>query len=149
MDFMTPLLWLGLALALAAVELVTGAFVIVFFAFGAICAAAIRFVMPDASPFFVWGAFGVLSVASMTLLRRRFVDAFRQKSESFEARDEGRVVTLPSELAPGQELRVEYQGTEFSALNVGRHVLPAGRARIVGVEGVKLHVDMVDNPKLP
>ena len=53
----------------------------------------------------------------------------------------GESVNVTSDLAPGADVRLEYRGTEWTALNVGNaEILSGTRANIVNVDGLTLHI---------
>jgi membrane protein implicated in regulation of membrane protease activity len=65
----------------------------------------------------------------------------RRKLPAMKGGPAGEVVTLPTELSPGESCRLEYRGGSWSAVNGGHAVIAAGaRARIARVDGLTLVV---------
>jgi membrane protein implicated in regulation of membrane protease activity len=53
----------------------------------------------------------------------------------------GEEVTVPTDLPPGGNCRLEFRGSTWTAQNKSEHEMSAGsRARIVHVEGLTLHI---------
>ena len=51
---------------------------------------------------------------------------------------------LAQALEPGKTARIEYRGTGWTAVNVGKELIPAGgEARIESIDGLTLHVRAV------
>ena len=88
-----------------------------------------------------WLLFAVLAVTAMFTLRRPIYAKLMNKPFSNVSTDLEQRVVLAQELAPGKSCRIEYRGSGWTAINVGKHVIPAGGdARIDSIEGLTLHV---------
>ena len=88
-----------------------------------------------------WLIFAVLAAASMLIFRRRIYERMRRKLPAMKGGPAGEIITLPTELSPGETCRLEYRGGSWSAINGGKAAIPAGaRARIDRVDGLTLVV---------
>ena len=65
----------------------------------------------------------------------------RRKLPAMKGGPAGEIITLPTELSPGETCRLEYRGGSWSAVNGGKAAIPAGaKARIDRVDGLTLVV---------
>jgi|SRR5450432_1006587 membrane protein implicated in regulation of membrane protease activity len=88
-----------------------------------------------------WAIFGVLSVVSVVVFRRRIYSRLRKNLPDMKHGPVGDTVVLPAQLQPGETCRLEYCGGSWSAINGGASLISAGqRARIDGVNGLTLVV---------
>jgi len=86
-----------------------------------------------------WLLFAVLAATFMLTFRRRIYERIRRNLPAMKGGPAGEIVTLPTELPPGETCRVEYRGCSWSAVNAGLEVIAAGsRARIERVDGLTL-----------
>lgn len=89
-----------------------------------------------------WMVFGILSLVFMFSFRRRLYEKIRGNVEGFKESLAGVSVAVDNDLAPGDETRLEYRGTKWTARNVGSDAIAAGgRARVVRAEGLTLHIE--------
>jgi membrane protein implicated in regulation of membrane protease activity len=94
--------------------------------------------MPD---WLQWLVFAVLAATSVFTFRRRIYERMRRKLPAMKGGPAGEIITLPTELSPGETCRLEYRGGSWSATNGGKAAIPAGaRARIDRVDGLTLVV---------
>jgi hypothetical protein len=94
-----------------------------------------------------WVAFAVLALIFMVTFRRSLYLKIRGGGESFPETMSGESVNVTSDLAPGADVRLEYRGTEWTALNVGNAEISSGtKAKIVNVDGLTLHIS-ADEPE--
>lgn len=94
--------------------------------------------MPD---WLQWLVFAVLAATSVFTFRRRIYEKMRRKLPAMKGGPAGEIITLPTELSPGETCRLEYRGGSWSAINGGKAAIPAGaRARIDRVDGLTLVV---------
>jgi membrane protein implicated in regulation of membrane protease activity len=94
--------------------------------------------MPD---WLQWLVFAVLAATSVFTFRRRIYERMRRKLPAMKGGPAGEIITLPTELSPGETCRLEYRGGSWSAINGGKAAIPAGaRARIDRVDGLTLVV---------
>ncbi|MBX3017134.1 MAG: NfeD family protein [Bdellovibrionaceae bacterium] len=134
-------IWLILGLALIGAELLSGAFVILFFGVGALITAVtvIVTIIPLALQILI---FGVSSLALLMIFRKRFIKTVseEEKKRSLSA-DVDTQLILSESLAPGAEAMVAYQGTHWTAVNLENEELKQGtRVRIERTEGIKIFV---------
>jgi membrane protein implicated in regulation of membrane protease activity len=88
-----------------------------------------------------WVLFAVLSIAAVATMRKQIYAKLRNRPAASVDTDVNQRVRIPEELAPGKSTRVEYRGTGWTVLNVGKHSIPAGQeVRIESVDGLTLHV---------
>ena len=88
-----------------------------------------------------WVAFAVLALIFMVTFRRSLYLKIRGGGDSFPESMSGESVNVTSDLAPGAEVRLEYRGTEWTAMNVGDAEISSGtKAKIVNVDGLTLHI---------
>jgi len=88
-----------------------------------------------------WLVFAALAATSVVTFRQRIYDRMRRKLPPLKGGPAGEIVTLPTELPPGETCRLEYRGCSWSAINGGKAAIPAGaRARIERVDGLTLVV---------
>ena len=88
-----------------------------------------------------WMAFAVLSLLSFFTFRKSLYEKIRG-APGFHATLTGNSVKVDEELAPGDEMRLEYRGTRWTARNVGDAAIAAGtRATVVEVDGLTLRIE--------
>jgi membrane protein implicated in regulation of membrane protease activity len=88
-----------------------------------------------------WAVFGVLSVVSVVVFRRRIYTRLRKNIPDMKHGPVGETLVLPAELRPGESCRLEYCGSSWNATNGGASLILAGqRARIDRVNGLTLVV---------
>lgn len=134
-------IWAASGLVLLGIEFLTpGGFFVFFFGVGAFmaaaCAAAGLMNLPAQM-----GIFGVVSAASLVLLRKRLVDKFHTHPDLQKSLGDiaGGVAITQDDIAPGAHGRAEYRGTQWAAKNVGAQVVKKGqRCRIESVEGLTI-----------
>ncbi len=88
-----------------------------------------------------WVAFAAFALIFMLVFRRSLYLKIRGGGESFPETMAGESVNVTSDLAPGADVRLEYRGTRWTALNVGDAEIARGsKAKIVNVDGLTLHI---------
>jgi membrane protein implicated in regulation of membrane protease activity len=93
------------------------------------------------APWLQWLIFAVLAATSMFTFRRRIYERLRRGLPALKGGPAGEIVTLPTELPPGETCRLEFRGSSWSAVNGGKAVIAAGgKARIERVDGLTLVV---------
>ena len=96
-------------------------------------------VMPDWAQ---WMVFAILSLTSFFTFRKTLYEKIRGHAEGFNETISGQSVKIQSDLAPGNDARIDYRGTKWTARNVGGESIAGGsRAKVVKVEGLTLHVE--------
>jgi len=134
--------WIAVGAILLGAELtfVTAQFYLVFVGASALIVGFLGLAELNVAAWLQWLIFILLSVGSLLGFRRRFYERLRPKLPGMKA-PAGDLVVLPQALPPGEECRLEYRGSSWSALNAGRSVIAAGaRARIERVDGLTLIV---------
>lgn len=137
---MTPtVVWLLIGFVLLVAELATGTFMLIFFGLSALLVALIRQFGVDSWPLegTLFALFGVLCVL---FFRKRLQQSFESR-EKLSVGDEFQSIRAPHDLRPQESCSVEYQGSVFTAVNIGREIVSEGEMmRIERTEGVKLLV---------
>jgi membrane protein implicated in regulation of membrane protease activity len=88
-----------------------------------------------------WLIFAAMAATSVLTFRRRIYERMRRKLPAMKGGPAGEIITLPTELPPGETCRLEYRGGSWSAINGGKAAILAGaRARIDRVDGLTLVV---------
>lgn len=88
-----------------------------------------------------WLAFAFLSLVSMLTFRRTLYAKIRANVKGFKEGIAGEFVSVTEALAPGASGSVEFRGSNWTVLNVGKQSIAAGsRAKVVKTEGITLHV---------
>ncbi len=136
--------WISVGIILMGIELtaVDAAFYLIFVGAAAVCVGIVGLAGVDLP---VWGqllAFAILAVASMVLFRGRLYDKIRGGLPGFEYKVAGRFVSVGEDVPTGGQTRVELQGTQWTAVNVGPTPIAAGgRARVIGRDSVHLSIE--------
>ena len=88
-----------------------------------------------------WIAFAALSLVSMFTFRRSLYMKIRGSAKGFSNSMAGSSIDITSNIAPGATIRLQYRGTEWTALNVGDTEISDGsKATIVNVDGLTLQI---------
>ncbi len=142
-------IWVSIGIVLMGLELaaVDAAFYLVFVGAAAVVVGIVGLAGVELP---LWGqlsAFAVLAVVSMVWFRRKLYDRVRGGLPGFEYDMMGRIVSVGEDVPLGGRTRVELQGTQWTAVNVGMAPIAAGaRARVVGKESVSLSImELVDD----
>lgn len=94
-----------------------------------------------------WVTFAILALIFMVTFRRSLYLKIRGSADSFPETMSGESVKVTSDIAPGADVRLEFRGSEWTALNVGDAEIASGtRAVIVNVDGLTLHIS-ADQPE--
>jgi membrane protein implicated in regulation of membrane protease activity len=130
--------WAVVGLLLLGVELFTGTFMVLFFAFGAFLTAAITWLgFLEGEPFQIV-IFTVLSVGGLFFFRDKLRVGLKGHKHELQG-DIGTSVMIDTDVAPGAQTEVQYQGARWIAVNDSDQVLSRGSsARVSKVDGVKL-----------
>ena len=89
-----------------------------------------------------WIAFAALSLISFFTFRKSLYAKIRGGAVGFNETLKGKSVNVDEELAPGDETRLEYRGTNWTAKNVGSEPIKAGaHATVVEVDGLTLRIE--------
>lgn len=141
--------WLSIGIVLMGVELtaVDAAFYLIFVGAAAVCVGIVGLAgvaLPLEGQLL---AFAVLAVVSMVWFRKKLYDRIRGGLPGFEYTLAGRVVSVGEDVPLGGKTRVDLQGTQWTAVNVGPTRITAGaRARVVGRDSLNLSIEgLVDD----
>ncbi len=136
--FFSPwLIWFLAGIVIILAELALPGFVIIFFGLGCWGAAVAAVIAPAAYSTQLL-VFLIVSLTSLVTLRKIAMRIFVGRSENSVSIDTGNVavgarIKIDQDIEPGQEARVRYRGTVWTAVSEDR--LPAGsEAEIIGVD---------------
>ena len=88
-----------------------------------------------------WVSFAVLALIFMVTFRKTLYLKLQAGAKGFRASLTGDTVKVSSDLAPGQDARIEHRGSDWTAVNVGDAEIAIGsKAKIVKVDGLTLHI---------
>jgi membrane protein implicated in regulation of membrane protease activity len=135
--------WFVLGTVLLAIELfaIDAQFFLIFIGAAAIVVGLIGMLGINLPVWLQWVLFAALAIAAVATMRRQIYAKLRSRPLASVDTDVNQRVRIPDELAPGKSTRIEYRGTAWTALNVGKHPIPAGQeVRIESVDGLTLHV---------
>jgi membrane protein implicated in regulation of membrane protease activity len=135
--------WCILGVALLGLELlaIDAQFYLVFTGVAAVVVGLLGLVGIALPEWAQWIAFGVLSLVAMFTIRRQIYTKLLSKPGGKVNTDIHQHVIVGQLLEPGTSCRIEYRGTGWTAINVGKAAIPAGgEARIESIEGLTLHV---------
>jgi membrane protein implicated in regulation of membrane protease activity len=135
--------WCILGFVLLGVELfaIDAQFYLVFAGVAAIVVGLVGLVGIDLPPWAQWLAFAVLSLVAMFTIRRQIYEKLLSKPAGKFGSDIHQHVVVAQPLEPGKSCRIEYRGSGWTAINVGKESIPAGgEARIESIDGLTLHV---------
>lgn len=133
-------IWAILGIILIVAELMTMAFVLVFFGLGALLTAFLTWIgiTPDFTSQLL--VFAISSSAMLLILRTFAKKQFFRKSEVSQE-FVGQKVKVIREVSADSEGAVSYRGSEWIAFSDSKEVIPAGTiAEIIGTEGIRVKV---------
>ncbi len=130
-------IWIILGFVLAASELATGTFYLLFFSFAAFVTAGFAYLMmADFWPYQML-IFSSIAVGSVFFVKSKL----HRKSANQISLDVENQIISSEEIKPGEEKMIQYQGTLWTAVNDSSWTIEKGsRVSIKKVEGIKLFV---------
>lgn len=129
----TITIWVLLGTGLLVVEMLTGTFFLLFLSLGAFSASLAALFGMDSIPLQIF--INSLVACGGFFLLKKPLQRKLLKSVSVQI-DQGQIVRIEQSLAPGQNTRVNYQGTTWEARNLDNVTLnPNDEAIIVGTQG--------------
>ena len=134
--------WGILGFALLGLELfaIDAQFYLVFAGVAAVVVGLVGLVGIDLPEWAQWVAFAVLSLATMFTIRGHIYELVNKTSGKIST-DIHQLVVIGQALEPGKSCRIEYRGSGWTAVNVGKAAIAAGsEARIESIDGLSLHV---------
>jgi membrane protein implicated in regulation of membrane protease activity len=136
-------IWLLVGLVMIGSEVLTGAFVLIFFGIAA-CLTALAVSLGLDNLALEYTLTAVLGVMLTLLFRKRFLRLKDPKSAVTNSPDLHQEFTLSAEIPAKGESSVSYQGTPWTAVNTGTDLLGKGqKVKIIKVDGIKLHVSAI------
>ena len=132
--------WLIIGFLFLASELLSGAFVLVFFGVAALATSVLAiFGVQNVALLVVF--FALLSVVNLLVFRKRLLKAKKLAQGNPLQVDVGNTVILSDNLPARGEGKINYQGVPWSAVNLESTELGKGTVvKIVKTEGIKLYV---------
>ncbi len=136
------LIWFLIGLVLIITEFAAPGLVIIFFGLGA-WAAALALLAIDMHLFLQIVIFLVVSIASLVVLRKRFVAA-SEKTPDLTDEFIGKTAAVEMKIAKGAYGKVKFKGALWKAETVSDQVIEKGTlVKIVGYESIILKVEPV------
>jgi membrane protein implicated in regulation of membrane protease activity len=133
-------LWAILGIILIAAELMTMAFVLVFFGLGALLTALLTWVGVTHDFTSQLVVFSISSFAMLLMFRTFAKKQFFRKSE-ISQEFIGQKVKVTKAISADRDGAVSYRGSEWIAFSDSKEVIPAGAmAEIIGTEGIRVKV---------
>jgi inner membrane protein len=141
---MTWWTWMIVGAILLGAELafIDAQFYMIFLGIAALVVGLVGMAGPQWPDWAQWALFGALAVVSLLTFLRAIYQRLRGGSPAaVQAGPAGEVLTLPEDLAPGENCQVEYRGSFWTATNGSDERIAAGtRVKIVRVHGLALVV---------
>lgn len=136
MENLAPIFWIVAGFVLLILEMVTGAFVLLFFGISALMVAAAKYAGLQNLPVEIV-IFALGGMAGLLLFRGKLQSALKGKHDI--SIDQNTVFVLDADVPPRGTAKVHYQGVVWTAVNPSDDELKKGtEASIQGTEGVKL-----------
>lgn len=135
-------IWIGLGLALLAVELLAdGQFYVLFFGVGAVITGIVVAAGVTGDIVLQAAIFLVASVGALLFFRDRMWEKFRHVDDRAVDAIENEIATVTADIAVNMVGKAELRGTAWNARNIGPDVLYEGqRCNVVKVDGLTLHI---------
>jgi membrane protein implicated in regulation of membrane protease activity len=131
----------GAILLGAELAYVNAQFYLVFIGGAAIVVGVVTALAPELQVWAQWATFGVLAITSMVTFRSRIYRRFRGHPPPVRSGPAGDLITLRTNLAPGESCQTEHGGTFWTVRNDSDVSLPSGtRVRVASVQGLTLLV---------
>ena len=90
-----------------------------------------------------WLTFAALSLLSMLAFRRSIYTKIHGNVPGFKEGIAGEYVDVPNDLAPGEQSRLSFRGSDWTVVNAGAVGISGGeRAIVLRSEGLTLHVSV-------
>jgi len=135
--------WGILGFVLLGLELgaIDAQFFLVFAGVAAIVVGLLGLVGIDLPLWAQWIAFAILALVAMFTIRRQVYEKLLSKPGGKVNSDIHQHVVIAQALEPGKSARIEYRGSGWTAINVGKDLIEAGgEARIESIDGLTLNV---------
>ena len=130
--------WIFAGLLLLGIEMLTGTFVVLFFACGAFLTALMTWLKVFDSLSWQLVFFALVSGAALFLFWKKLRLGF-SGSKAELTTDVGNSVTLDADVAAGAQTEVQYQGARWTALNEsGRDLTKGTSVKVTRVDGLTL-----------
>lgn len=146
---MTWWAWMILGAVLFGAELfaIDAQFYLVFLGLSAAVVGLLALAGLESPEWIEWLLFAGLALVSMFTFRRSLYEKVRGDVPGFREGLSGDYVVVPADLVSGGHARASFRGADWTVVNEGASVIPAGsRARIVRNEGLTLYVSVDPAP---
>jgi membrane protein implicated in regulation of membrane protease activity len=132
----------GAILLGAELGFVDAQFYLVFIGLAAILVGLEGMVGPTLPVWMQWALFAALAIVAVTTFRKLLYERLRRDGpRPVAAGPAGDLITVPTNLPPGESCQIEYRGSHWTVTNDAAEALAAGsRARIERVQGLTLHL---------
>lgn len=101
----------------------------------------LKLMMPSVPMWAEWLTFASLALVTMIFFRARVYRRLLPRAPDMGDDVLGVEVQVPDRLEPEATCRIVLQGSTWTARNVGsKAIAPGTRVRVVGVDGITLHV---------
>lgn len=137
--------WIAVAIAVIAVDLFTSAFMFVWMSIGALCAIASS--MIGASFEVQILVFAIVSLIAISIgypWAKKNLKKTIKKTPLMEETYIGRVFTAEEDSAPNSTIRIKVGGIYWAAENKGKTILSGNKFKVVGIEGNKLAIKLIE-----
>lgn len=132
-------MWLIVGVLLVGLEMLTGTFMLLLLAVSCFLTAIAVWVGLTVAFQSQLMFMGVVSLATLLIFRTRIREAWAKRAQVTYTSDLGEEILLTTDIAVGESVEVNYQGTKWTAQNQSGRVLYAGQTvRIARADGVKL-----------
>ena len=137
----SPIAWLILGLVLLVFEIMSGTFVLLFFAVAAFVVGLLAWLAVIESNVVQMVIFGVLGGGGLLIFKDKVRAALQKSGHDKFKIDAGESITIDTDIAIKGQAEVNYQGTKWTAVNDSGRALHAGeKVTIARIDGVKLVV---------
>lgn len=141
MDFQNispTVLWAVAGLALIVAEMFTATFFLLFFGIAGLIIAMARHFFGLDHLNTELSMFAAIGVAGVLIFRGKLLSSFQSKDKGAKI-DEDRTLVLSDDVPAGSEAKVNYQGTQWTAINnTAEHMAKGTRVAIDHTDGIKI-----------
>ncbi len=129
------LYWIAIGILLLLLEITTGTFILLGFGVAALILAGVTFLLVVSLPIQIV-IFAFLGVINLFIFKKKFRGV--QKNIAFEADRESKFKS-DKDILPNEETSISYQGSLWTAINIGNDKIHKGDSVIVkSTDGIKI-----------
>ncbi|MBU3190688.1 NfeD family protein [Clostridium bowmanii] len=142
MEWTPMILWIVVALGALAIDIVTSAFMFIWFAIGAIAAIiAIAFNAPIGTQAIIFVAVSAASTAIGYPIVKKTIKKTVSKTLTMEEKYVGNEFTITKDI--DVKANIKFQGIYWTVKNVGKPLTKGDLVQVIGIEGNKLLIAKV------